>query len=195
MTCTHDSCILASLRSLRNGIELGARIRATHCLVMILLYKRNVSLLDNARFLIKASGEHSLNLGIFAFLYKAVRCILLNNLKLSDASSSFTAGLICGGLVWGRKRTPINYQIVLYLLSRNITGMLNKQVSEGKIRRLDAYPLFAALTWAVVMYLHSTSSHSLQEGLKSSMDFLYDDDDHWKAKGCREFKDFLPFSG
>ena len=195
MTCAHDSCLLASLRSLRNGIELGARIRAAHCLVMILLYKRNQSFLSNLQFLFKATREHSLNLGIFAFLYKSLKCLSINQLRLTEGESSFAAGLIGGYVVWGRDKTPINYQIVLYLLSRNITGLANRKVTDGTIPNIQAYPLFASLTWAVVMYLHSTTADSLQEGLKSSMDFLYSDDDHWKAKGYRQLSDFIPFTG
>jgi peroxisomal membrane protein 4 len=195
MTCDHDSCLFASLRSLRNGLELGARIRAAHCLVMILLYKRNQPLAANIKFLVNATREHAVNLGIFAALFKSTRCILMNTFNMHKGRASFLAGLIVGYLVWGRRKSAINYQIVLYLLSRNLTGLINQQVEAGNIPNLDAYPAFAALTWAVVMGLHSVSGNSLQDGLRSSMDFLYNDDDHWKGRGFRQVLDFIPFSG
>jgi peroxisomal membrane protein 4 len=162
---------------------------------MILLYKRDKSLSSNLRFLVDSTREHSVNLGVFAGLFKATTCTLTNNFKLSKGKAAFIAGLLVGYLVWGRQKTAINYQIVLYLMSRNIIGFINQQVESGRLPDLDAYPAFASLTWAVVMGLHAVSGINLQEGLKTSMDFLYNDDNHWTKRGFREIRDFIPFSG
>ena len=180
---------------MRNGLELGIRIRLAHCLVMILLYRRNQALSSNLLFVLKACRDHGLNLGVFAGLFKSTRCMLLNYSNISRGRASLIAGLLVGYAVWGREKSPINYQIVLYLLSRNIVGVINQQVEIGCLPNINIYPAFAAITWAIVMQMHEVSSSSLQEGLRASMNFLYNDDDHWKARGSREFLDFIPFSG
>ena len=170
---------------------------------MILLYRRNVSLQKNVEFLVKASKEHALNLGMFAFLYKLSQCILMNKLGLSKAKSAILAGLIIGLVIWGRKKSNINYQIVLYLLSRDLVALLNLYATnkEGGLisippaLRTALFPISASLIWGVVMGLHAKAPDSLQEGLRTSMDFLYNDDDHWKSTGRRTVLDFLPFSG
>jgi len=162
---------------------------------MILLYKRDQPILSNLNFIVSATREHSVNLGAFAFLFKSTTCILMNKADLRRPYASAVAGLIAGLIVWGRRKTAINYQIVLYLLSRNITGLINQQVEKGHLPQIDVYPAFASLMWAIVMFIHASSANSLQDGLKSSMDFLYNDDDHWQTRGKREISDFIPFSG
>ena len=190
-----DECLFPALRSLRNGLELGARIRATHCIVMTLLYRRDKPLLKNAQFILSATKEHSLNLGAFAFLFKITRYVLTRKLNVPEGKASFVAGLVVGYLVWGRSKTPINLQIVLYLISRDLAGLSSELLEQEKLPVLSYYPLVASLTWAVVMGLHSVSAKHLQDGLRSSMDFLYKDDSHWKLRGNRNWKDFIPFSG
>ena len=195
--CEHDSCFLAAARSLRNGLELGARLRGTHCLVMILLYRRHLPLSKNVEFLLKASKEHAVNLGVFAFTYKLAQCSLMR-CGLSKSRAALIAGLLMGLLVWGRRKSNVNYQIVLYLLSRDLVGLANLYHSKHEFPlwvTQVAYPVGASVIWGIVMALHAKSPDSLQAGLRSSMDFLYEDDNHWKTSGQRTLMDFLPFSG
>ncbi len=37
--CPHKSCVLSSIRGMRNGIYYGAKIRFMHALVMTFLFK------------------------------------------------------------------------------------------------------------------------------------------------------------
>lgn len=62
--------------------------------------------------------EHGKKLGTFVFFYKAT-CLILSKIWGARPSNSFIAGFVVGGLVFGKK-TPINYQINLYLFSRII---------------------------------------------------------------------------
>ena len=167
--CGHDSCTLASLRGFRNGIDYAGRIRAAHCLVMILLYRRNESLQSNLMFLYNAAKEHGLNLGGFVLVFKLIRCHLQNRIGLHKGPASFVSGGIAGALVWGRSRTPINYQVVLYLLSRITVGAIHHQVNQGNLPDVAAFKPMAALVWAVVMYLFTVDPKSLQGSLRSSM--------------------------
>jgi len=165
---------------------------------MILLYRRDHSLNANIKFLLDASREHGLNLGMFVLLYKLTRCQLQNRLGLSVGQASFLAGGIGGAIVWGRSRTPINYQVVLYLLSRITTGLVHHQVNEGNFPDVPAFKLMASIVWAIVMYLFTIDPKSLQGSLRSSMEFLYNDENYTSTTG-KTFIDkllpFLPFSG
>lgn len=159
-------------------MDYATRIRAAHCLVMIILYRRDHSLNSNILFLYRAVKEHGLNLGGFVLLFKLLRCQLQNRLDISRGPASFVAGGISGAVVWGRSRTPINYQVVLYLLSRIVTGLVHHQVHEGRLPDREAFRPMAALVWAVVMYLFTVDPKSLQGSLRSSMEFLYNDEQY-----------------
>ena len=190
--CGHESCLLSALRGFRNGVDYAVRIRGAHCLVMILLYRRDQSLKSNIEFLYKAAKEHGLNLGAFVFLFKLARCQLQNRFGMTKSLASFIAGGVCGAVVWGRERTAINYQVVLYLLSRITTGIVHHEVNKGNLPDRPAFKLLAALVWAFVMYLFTTDPDSLQGSLRSSMEFLYNDE-RYQPQGKAWFEAILPF--
>lgn len=70
----------------------------------------------NIKIIFKNAWEHGRKLGTYVFLYKLC-CVLLKNAFGYRPFNSFIAGFVVGGLVFGKK-TPINYQINLYLFSR-----------------------------------------------------------------------------
>jgi peroxisomal membrane protein 4 len=195
--CGHDSCLLSALRGCRNGLEYAAKIRGAHCLVMILLYRRNQSLRSNVEFMFRAAREHGVNLAVFVFLFKMLRCQLENRAGLSRGWSSFISGGINGALVWGRDRSAINYQVVLYLLSRITTGLIHHEVKEGNLPNVQGFKPMAAFVWAVVMFLFAVDPDSLQGSLRSSMEFLYNDEIY--PKKATNIMDsilpFIPFTG
>ena len=45
----------------------------------------------------------------------------------------------------------------------------------------QTYPVFAALVWAVVMWLFRHERRSLQPSLQASMQYLYNDADSWDS--------------
>ena len=45
----------------------------------------------------------------------------------------------------------------------------------------DAWPVFAAMSWASVMYLFRWYPDTLQSGLRSSMDYIYVQSDQWDS--------------
>jgi peroxisomal membrane protein 4 len=167
---------------------------------MILLYRRDQSVQSNLNFLYQAAREHGINLASFVLLYKLLRCKLQNTIGLSKGSASFISGGLSGGIVWGRSKTAINYQVVLYLLSRIVTGGVHHQVNEGRVPDIAAFKPMAAFVWAMVMYLFSVDPKSLQGSLRSSMEFLYNDENtygprtgKWGIPG--HILPFIPFSG
>lgn len=195
--CGHGSCTLSALRGLRNGIEYACRIRAAHGIVMILLYRRDKSLKSNLEFLLTSSREHAVNLGAFVLLYKLLRCKLVNLGGIGKGRSSFISGGISGALVWGRRKSAINYQVVLYLLSRIVVGFVQHQANKGTLPKWSGYGPLAAFVWAVVMYLFTVDPDALQGSLRNSMEFLYNDE-NFSTGNQSLFKSiipFIPFSG
>lgn len=92
------------------------------------------------------------------------------------------AGAIGGYMVWG-KYSSINYQIVLYLTSRILTGLVSlareKQVPPFRWKLFhfrNVYPIQAAVVWGTVMALFETYPHVLHPSLKKSMDEVYRSD-------------------
>lgn len=78
--------------------------------------------------------EHGKNLGLFVLIYKAI-VMLLNKLRGKHSSNAFIAGCIGGGIIFGRTKTPINYQIILYLFSRVLVSsveLAHKRLFPGR---------------------------------------------------------------
>lgn len=89
------------------------------------------------------------------------------------------AGALGGYIIWG-KYSSINYQIVLYLTSRILTGLIflarekNVPPFSWKMCKFDnVYPVKAAVVWGSVMALFETYPHVLHPSLKKSMDEVY----------------------
>ena len=102
------------------------------------------------------------------------------------------AGAIGGYVVWSGY-TSINYQIVLYLLSRILIACVSLAAKKGIMPFTmctfsKVYPVLAVSLWATVMWLFENAPESLHPSLKRSMDFLYHDSNTWKEG----VMDFLP---
>ncbi|KAI9761960.1 MAG: hypothetical protein M4579_000743 [Chaenotheca gracillima] len=189
---------LAILKGARNGAVYGAKVRFPHALVMVFLF-RSGSLRSKLALIIKATRQHARNLALFATFYKST--MLLQRRLLSDANKQaswhpFVAGLVGGYAVFGRGiQSSVNQQIVIYVFARVVlalakmafgntaggnapagtrgagagrSGLLTK---EGVTR--NAWPVFASLSWACVMWIFNTEPETLQPSLKSSMKYMY----------------------
>jgi peroxisomal membrane protein 4 len=77
----------------------------------------------NIKQILKMTLEHASNLGKFVCLYKLL-CAVLERLYKKTSLNNFFAGMVCGYFVWGDK-TPVNYQIVLYLFSRIFVALVD----------------------------------------------------------------------
>ena len=105
--CPHSSCALAVLRSFRQGVVYGAKIRFPHALVMTFLF-RHGSLADKAGDIVNATYTHARTLGLYAAAYKLITCILRHITRQPDSPFiPLVAGMIGGGLLFGRS-SPIN---------------------------------------------------------------------------------------
>lgn len=111
---------------------------------------------------------------------------------------TFLAGLLGGYFVFGRPspsgRVPsVNQQIVIYVFARVALALARIAVTPGAglpiVSREDtsarirgaAWPAFASLSWATVMYLFRWYPGDLQSSLRSSMDYIYVDSNEWDS--------------
>jgi peroxisomal membrane protein 4 len=108
---------------------------------------------------------------------------------------TFFAGLLGGYLVFGRRSprtgriSSVNQQIVIYVFARVMlalarmavqpsAGIVQSKELSDKIKH-KAWPIFAAMSWGMVMWIFRWYPDSVQPSLKSSMKYIYLDSDHW----------------
>ncbi|EGC44667.1 peroxisomal protein [Histoplasma capsulatum var. duboisii H88] len=188
---------LAVLKGARNGAVYGAKIRFPHALVMIFLF-RSGSIREKAWLVFKATRQHARNLSLFATIYKstmiALKYIGPNGWGKEGPYDTFVAGLLGGYLVFGKSRGSVSKQIVIYIFARVMLAMAKMSVEPGTHRLshlitpeardkiyANAWPAFASLSWAFVMYIFRWHPAAIQSSLRSSMTYIYADSDHWDS--------------
>lgn len=128
--------LLEILRSSRNGMVYGGKIRFSHALVINLLYRLG-PLKPRLKLVFRATKDHSLVLALFAVVYKVTVNILKLDTFLGSNTSliKFIAGALAGWVVYSQHfnlfNPGITHQITLYCFSRVL-------IATGKIL-LDAY--------------------------------------------------------
>ena len=172
--------LLDAVKGLRNGIVYGCKVRAPHSLVMTLLWSRG-PIPDMAMKIFRATKQHGMNLGKFAFVFKLGLGILQ---KLTGGPAqwhSVVLGALCGFLFWG-DRSPVNTQVNMYLLSRISSGFLFLWMEKSGVQLGPrAFRAYAALMWACVMFLFYHHPETLQASLQSSMNYIYRESDKYSG--------------
>ncbi|KAJ5463305.1 Mitochondrial inner membrane translocase subunit Tim17/Tim22/Tim23/peroxisomal protein PMP24 [Penicillium sp. IBT 31633x] len=188
--------LLSLVKGARNGIVYGSKVRFPHALVMIFLF-RSGTIREKTLLVLKATRQHARNLATFAVIYKA-SMILLRNIPGGAGKEgrydTFFAGLLGGYAVFGRQPGSISQQIVIYVFARvmlalaklaiqpNMHPLSSLITSDARIKITDnAYPVFASVTWATVMYIWRWHPETLASSLRSSMVYIYGDSDHWDS--------------
>lgn len=191
--------LLAIVKAARNGLIYGAKVRAPHALVMVLLFRRG-PVWEKLKLVYKATRQHASNLARFAAIYKT--CMLLLRLLNPDGRGkegpydTFMSGLAGGYLVFGRGRgaaSSVNQQIVIYVFARVVLALAKLSLESPQMtsatptptlwtqnlppatkRRIQehAWPVFASLSWAMVMYVFRWQPESIQPSLRSSMKYM-----------------------
>ncbi|CEJ57588.1 Putative Peroxisomal protein [Penicillium brasilianum] len=179
---------LSLLKGARNGVVYGSKVRFPHALVMIFLF-RSGTFREKVKLVFKATRQHARNLATFAIIYKASMIVLRNISPKGSAKEgrydSFFAGLLGGYAVFGRQRGSISQQIVIYVFARVMLSLAKLSV-EPNMHPLsslitpearaqitnNAWPAFASLSWAFVMYLFRWYPETLASSLRSSMVYM-----------------------
>ncbi|KAH6648549.1 putative peroxisomal membrane protein [Truncatella angustata] len=192
--------LLAIVKGARNGAVYGAKVRFPHALVMVFLF-RSGTLSQKTGLVFRATRTHARNLAKFATIYKTV-CYLLKWYGATPGKEgkydTFIAGLLGGYFVFGTrsrsgKISSVNQQIVVYVFARVVLALARLAVKPGaglpfvseesKSAAIShyAWPVFASLSWGMVMHLFRNHPEDLQPSLKSSMNYIYKDSDHWDS--------------
>lgn len=109
------------------------------------------------------------------------------------------AGTI-GGFVVFSEKTPVNYQIVLYLFSRVVMGLiylLYKRLSKSNIysnemrekREKYYFKVASGVAWGIIMFLFAFDKTLIQNSISSSMEFIYQESD----QPLRNWRELVPF--
>ncbi|KAL8712455.1 MAG: hypothetical protein Q9220_003303 [cf. Caloplaca sp. 1 TL-2023] len=173
--------LLAIVKGARNGFTYGAKIRFPHALVMVFLF-RSGTLREKLKIIFKATFQHARNLATFATIYKTILLLLRTVSEGKEARShTFLAGLAGGYAVFGRGiQSSVNQQIVIYVFARVVLALARLSVQKGgaiprefrERATSNAWPVFAALSWASVMWLYRWHPETIQPSLRSSMKYI-----------------------
>lgn len=173
--------VLSIIRGLRNGVIYGSKVRFPHALVMTVLFREG-SLYEKMRGILKATFTHARNLSCFVAVFKGVMMLMSHLRNTEDGLNTVVAGFIGGGIIFGGNN-PINSQINMYIMSRVVIGLARTAVRRGYIKEFKgSFRLYAAVCWALVMYLfyhESSPEHVLQKSMVTSMDYLYLQSNEW----------------
>lgn len=140
---------------------------------------------DKLHLIFKATRQHARNLATFAVIYKTVM-LLLRSMSSSGKEASlhtFLAGLVGGYIVFGRsarRQSSVNQQIVIYVFARVVLALAKLALQEGQVWDQEvrtkvagnAWPVFASLSWAFVMWIYRWHPDKIQPSLRSSMKYM-----------------------
>jgi peroxisomal membrane protein 4 len=188
--------LLTLVKAARNGAVYGAKVRFPHALVMIFLF-RSGTFREKVKLVLKATRQHAYNLSTFAIIYKSSMIAMkyLNPTGPKEGPyDTFFAGLLGGYVVFGRHPGSVSQQIVIYVFARVVLALAKLSVEpnmhplsslitpEARTRIKDsAWPAFASLSWAAVMYVFRWHPETIVSSLRSSMTYIYVDSDHWTS--------------
>lgn len=134
---------------------------------------------DKCDSIFQATFQHSKNLAIYVTIYKSILCLCRHLRGFNSPLNTLIAGAIGGYIVFGDDN-PLNQQINMYLFSRVCFGLARLVYEKNHEQGLLSYvptstvfPIFSALCWALVMYLHEYHGQHLQKSLVQSMNYLY----------------------
>lgn len=139
---------------------------------------------EKLRLILKATRQHARNLAMYAIVYKSSMLFLrLTSLDGKEAGAhTFLSGLIGGYVVFGRGyQSSVNQQIVIYVFARAMLALamltVQKETGFSKVVRTrvtkNAWPVFASLSWGVIMWTYRWYPDTIQPSLKSSMKYMY----------------------
>ncbi|CUG89778.1 peroxisomal membrane protein 4, putative [Bodo saltans] len=185
--------ILELLKTFRNGVVYGVKIRAPHTLVMSLIWSRGTPL-QILEKIVKNSKQHGLNLGFTAVVFKIICMVGARLVKLLGGASTkavegavadtsitaavpvwltFLAGSIAGGIFWG-ETNPINTQVTMYLISRVLSGLLFSAVEKYGVKiPNNGFRALSGAMWGLVLVLFLHRPATLQTSLQQSMAYIY----------------------
>ncbi|KAF2863167.1 putative peroxisomal membrane protein [Piedraia hortae CBS 480.64] len=200
---------LVLVKAIRNGLVYGTKVRFPHALVMTFLFRSgSLSSKARAIYKATSQHASNLACFAFIYksVMIALRNAPGRAAKGGEQSSdAFWAGMMGGYAVFARKKNSVNQQIVIYIFARVVLALaklmflppedntlvggrygggggkgslLLPKVQREALRKI-AWPAFATLSWASVMWLFRHHPDTLQPSLRSSMVYIYDNAERW----------------
>ncbi|OKL56742.1 hypothetical protein UA08_07732 [Talaromyces atroroseus] len=170
--------LLTLLKAARNGAVYGTKVRFPHALVFR----------EKVKLVLKATRQHASNLARFAVIYKSTMFAMkyLNPTGPKEGPyDTFFAGLLGGYVVFGRNPGSVSQQIVIYVFARVVLALASLSVQPNMhplsslvtpearaVIQENAWPAFASLSWAAVMYVFRWHPESIVNSLRSSMTYM-----------------------
>lgn len=121
--------LLEVIRSARNGIVYGGKIRFSHALVINLLY-RSGPLKPRFQQVLMATRDHAKVLAVFAIIYKSLVNLLRKDQFIGSDQLGlikFLAGALGGWIVYSQHfnyfHPGITHQVTLYCFSRVVIAL------------------------------------------------------------------------
>lgn len=183
--------LLVTYRGLVQGLYYGSLVRLPHAAVMTLLFSKG-SLRAKVRTIATLTFLHARNLAAFVALYKALTAALARVSGGRAQWHSLLAGGAGGWVVWAHYGS-VNFQIVLYLVSRVLLALVRLAAQRRLLGPLSdvafpqAYPWLATGTWALVLWLYEHHGELLHPSLYASMVTLYRNADRTES-----WRDLVP---
>eukprot|EP01135_Chromosphaera_perkinsii_P006600 Nk52_evm2s554 gene=Nk52_evmTU2s554 len=180
--------MLSVLRGIRNGVFYGFRTRAPNSLVNTLLYGKGSSV-DKFSSVFSSTLDHCKTLAILSFFTRFIRIFSVKLVGPTRASLPIAAFI--GGYVAFHKKSAIQNQIILYLMSRVLTSLAhvahkkvipteNPDVSDRSKKTnqtsLSPFGVLSGLTWAAAFWLYESHPHTLNSSLHSCLEYLLEDE-------------------
>jgi hypothetical protein len=191
----HD--VLSLVKGMRSGIVYGSKIRFPHALVMVFLF-RSGTFRQKCYLVFKATRTHARNLALYCLVYKiSMIALAKSNQGKIRSIDPFIGGLLGGYAVFGRSRSQVSQQIVIYVFVRVVLataklavqsksatsvssyGEMSKGgwelLGNGELRdKVEEYawPVFASVSWACVMWLWRWHPETVQGSMRSSMNYM-----------------------
>lgn len=189
--CEHNSCILSCIKAFRNGAVYGGSLRFFHSLTLGAFFKYNSfkNFKEFIHYVWIQTYHHALYLGLFSLLYKLFFCFLSRIFKKKSKYFGFFAGCLAGFLVFGEK-TNVKYNIVLFLLSRNIMGISEVVFKKLKMQKMKLFPLLSAFCCGLALFLFEDDKSVLTPSLKKSLAYIIKDSDKKLGKWNFSTNDF-----
>ncbi|KAF1959079.1 mitochondrial carrier [Byssothecium circinans] len=205
----HDTLTL--VKGIRNGVVYGTKVRFPHALVMIFLFRsgsfRSKCWLV---FKATRQHARNLGLFALVYKSSMLFLRNTSPTGKERHYDAFLAGLLGGYTVFGRTiHNSVSQQIVIYVFARVCLalaklavqpkstggwGLLGDGVegrggalSDGRGGGLrgrvvkNGWPVFASLSWAMVMYVFRWHPETVQSSLRSSMSYIYVQSDDWDS--------------
>lgn len=163
-----------ALRSFRNGVVYGTRVRAPHALVLNMVWSK-ASPSTWPRKILHVTLEHALGLGLSGVILAVVRALLSYlNCGRTALWHHTVGGFLVGSLVWGNSHSAVHLQMMMYMLSRMVCAIYHLVAERVHFTAPSyAYRVYAGLLWACTITMLMYRPSAIQPSMRQSLEYIF----------------------